>query len=145
MATALNVSDSQISQWLSGTRNPTAATKAALHYYFQSIELNQLKNRNDILKLSTMQYVAVKAPVTGKQYTILWNHYDRNLVVNKSEIDEIKYVDLSRYRYLLLNPDDDHYNILYEFNTEDELRLIRKAKADFAHDFEVVYGYDRKS
>ena len=92
-----------------------------------------------------MQYVAVKAPGTRKQYTILWNHYDQKLVVNKSEIDEIKYVDLARFKFLLLNPDDDHYNILYEFNTDDELKLIRKVKADFAHDFEVIYGYDQKS
>ena len=43
LATALNVSDSQISQWLSGTRNPSSATKAALHYYFQSMELKPAK------------------------------------------------------------------------------------------------------
>lgn len=141
LAVALNVSGSQISQWIGGNRNPSSSTKAALFYYFSSLELTQLRNRSDVLKLSNMQYLPVRNPANGKQYIILWNHSDRKLVVNRSEIDDIKYIDLSRYKYLLLDPDFEHYSVLYEINISGELKLDKKAKAQLATDFEAVYAY----
>jgi transcriptional regulator with XRE-family HTH domain len=144
LATALNVSDSQISQWLSGPRKPTAATKAAIYYFFSGLELQQLKFRPDVLKLKTMHFVLVRIPATSKQYSITWNHIDSNLVVNGCDIDELKYVDITRYKYLLLDPDEQHYSILYEINLEgEELKLDLKAKAELANDFEIFYGYQK--
>lgn len=35
LAKGVNVSDSQISQWLSGNKKPTRAAKAAIYYFFE--------------------------------------------------------------------------------------------------------------
>jgi hypothetical protein len=37
LAGGVNVSDSQISQWLSGARNPSGAAQAAIFYYFKNL------------------------------------------------------------------------------------------------------------
>jgi transcriptional regulator with XRE-family HTH domain len=36
LSIAMNVSPSQVSQWLSGNRIPTEATKAGIYYFFKS-------------------------------------------------------------------------------------------------------------
>ncbi|HYF69066.1 MAG TPA: helix-turn-helix transcriptional regulator [Ohtaekwangia sp.] len=143
LAAGLNVSDSQVSLWLSGGRTPAKPTLAAIHFFFQNLELKKHIGKGDLLKLPDMQYLAVRIPISGNRYLILWNSHGRKLLVNKSDLDEIEYIDLSRYKYLLLNPDIEHFNFLFEFVTGPELRLMEKSKGDLARNVKVIYGWEK--
>jgi len=138
LAEALSVSDSQISQWLGGTRKPSSATKAAIYYFFESRGFESVSNA-ETLKLSSGQFIAVKTS-NRNQYFILWNHFDSQLVIHRSNSNDIKYADLNKYKYLSLNPENWLYNIVYRIDTADgTLKLYRIKKAELAKDFEIIF------
>jgi hypothetical protein len=88
-----------------------------------------------------MQFIAVKVS-DANRYIILWNHFDSQLVINRSDLDDMKYIDLNSYKYLSLNPENWLYNIVYRIDIVDgTFKLHRIKKGELAMDFNVTYGY----
>jgi transcriptional regulator with XRE-family HTH domain len=142
LADILKVSASQISSWLAGTRNPSASAKAAIYYYFENQEMSNMRQRKDVLKLSTFQYLALHIPETEKRYLVTWNHLEKQFCINTSGIKEMSYIDVRRYNYILLDPEHEYYSVIFQIKIhEGELRLFRIQESDLSQDFDVTYNY----
>lgn len=72
---------------------------------------------------------------------ILWNHYELSLIVVRSEIDDIEYLDLCRYKYLIVDPDKERYRVAFEIKISDDVELIRRGGGELSRKFDPVYKY----
>jgi hypothetical protein len=106
-----------------------------------NLDWEEIKRRDDVIKLNTYTFIPVIHALNSKKYLILWVHEEHVLEIHPSENEEIKYATLEDYNYLMLNPDfpENHYK-LFEVHPDREefLELIYEPE-DYGLELKIIY------